>query len=183
MKEKQLPSLERLMERLRYDESTGELYWLDDDTLDKRWRNRFVGKPAGVKSYNADGTPKCILVGIDYVSYKAHRVIWKMIHGVDPPERIDHVDVDPFNNRPGNIREASHAENMRNRGRQRNNICGMKGVTFAKERSHLPTPWVAKINIGGRSTNLGAFHTKGLAAVAHAKAALRHHGQYSYLRC
>lgn len=121
------------------------------------------------------------MVCVDYVYYKAHRIIWKMHKGDPVPDRIDHIDMDPFNNRPGNMREAGHAENMRNRRVQRNNQCGLKGVTYAKARAHLPTPWVAKININGRSTNLGSFATKGLAAVAHAKAAMRHHGQFSYV--
>jgi hypothetical protein len=181
MNNKPLPTRERLLERLRYDAKTGELYWIDAPEMSNRWRRRFVGKPAGAYSCNKDGTPKCIIVAIDYVSYKAHRIVWKMLYGNPVPDRIDHIDMNPFNNRASNMREANHSQNMQNRKVQRNNLCGIKGVTYVKVRSHLQTPWVAKININGRSTNLGYFQTKGLAAVAHAKAAMRYHGQFSYV--
>lgn len=177
-----IPSSNELLRSFRYDREAGTLTWLDDHRKSKTWRTRFVGTVAGADACNSDGTRKCRSVTLHYKSYKIHRLVWRLENEGDVPALIDHIDGDPFNNRIQNLRPATHSQNMRNRGVQRNNISGIKGVTFAKARAHLEKPWVAKININGRSTNLGAYATKGLAAVAHAKAAMRFHGAFAYVR-
>ena len=179
---KSIPPANELLRSFSYDREAGTLTWRDDISKSRTWRTRFVGTFAGADVFNLNGTRKCRFVTLHYKSYRIHRLIWRLENEGDVPDLIDHIDGDPFNNRIQNLRIATHAQNMRNRGVQRNNVSGIKGVTFAKERAHLENPWVAKINIEGRSTNLGAYLTKGLAAVAHAKAAIRFHGAFSYIR-
>ena len=49
------------------------------------------------------------------VTYKMHRIIYKMWHGVDPGNKlVDHRDGDPSNNRISNLRLVRHADNVRN---------------------------------------------------------------------
>jgi len=92
-------------------------------------------------------------VRIDGVAYKTHRIIWKMCHGADPVEQIDHIDHDPLNNRIENMREASSVENNRNSSRRKDNVSGVTGVHFKKGNQK----WAAKIHVEGKAIHLGFF--------------------------
>lgn len=81
-----------------------------------------------------------------------HRFIWDLSGGADTPE-VDHKDLDQLNCRRGNLRAATHAQNMRNRARHINNRSGFKGVVAYGSK------WRANISIGGRDTYLGTFAT------------------------
>ena len=48
------------------------------------------------------------------------------------PKIIDHIDGNPSNNNLDNLREASHAENMRNSKIPTSNSSGFKGVYWCK---------------------------------------------------
>ncbi len=69
--------------------------------------------------------------------------------------RIDHKDQNPLNNCRENLRAATHSQNLHNRGSQKNNTTGVKGVHFDKERRK----YMAKIQLQGKSFNLGRFDT------------------------
>lgn len=107
-------------------------------------------------------------------TYKAHRIIWKMMTGDEPPE-IDHRDMVPSNNCWSNLRAADHARNMANRGPLRNNTSGFKGVCFHKRQR----AWCASIKVNGRQIYLGAFATKEDAAAAYDAAERLHRGEYA----
>lgn len=46
-------------------------------------------------------------------SVYAHRVVFELYYGY-PPLKVDHIDGDPANNHPSNLRSVTHAQNMRN---------------------------------------------------------------------
>jgi hypothetical protein len=95
----------------------------------------------------------------------------------DPAVQADHVDLDGLNNRRYNLRPCSKAENMRNRGAQRNNKSGFKGVRWhTRDRR-----WVAKITVDGKQKHLGYFDTPDAAHAAYAAAAAEHHGEFARL--
>lgn len=50
--------------------------------------------------------------------YKVHRLICETFHGAYPPDKteVDHIDRNPSNNRPENLRWVSRQENCRNTG-------------------------------------------------------------------
>lgn len=75
----------------------------------------------------------------------AHRVIWKMVHGVEPDE-IDHVDGNRSNNDPANLRDVDRAENTKNRRLSRRNKSGCHGVTWAarEQKWAVQAPITAK---------------------------------------
>ena len=83
-----------------------------------------AGKLAGTRKKRGQ-----IEVRIDGQRYQAHRLIWKMVHGVDPKEQIDHVDMDPGNNRLSNLREATQAQNLLHRPCEPRSAVGLKVVT------------------------------------------------------
>lgn len=73
--------------------------------------------------------------------------------GAPPGAIVDHRDGDGLNCRRENLRLASHAQNLANRGRQRNNTSGCKGVTWDRSRE----VWRVEIQVNGRRANLGRF--------------------------
>lgn len=75
----------------------------------------------------------------------AHRVIWKMIHGIEPNE-IDHIDGNRGNNVPSNLRNVDRAENTKNRALSRRNKSGCHGVTWAarEQKWAVQAPVTAK---------------------------------------
>jgi hypothetical protein len=102
---------------------------------------------------------------------RMHRVL----AGVPPGVEVDHVDRDSLNNRRKNIRVATRAQNNRNRGRQRNNTSGYKGVTWYARHKQ----WGAKISAGGRSHFLGLYRDAEDAHRAYCEAAARLHGEFA----
>ena len=182
MAKRQLPSQEVLRQLLRYEPETGKLFWKErpeqmfSETVSRsrthacaHWNSRHAGKEAlyginqGYKWGRIFGRP-----------YLAHRVIWKMVHGYDPAEQIDHINGDRSDNRISNLREASALENGKNGGMRRNNSSGYKGVCWV-ERDRR---WAAAITSDGKRISLGHHRCPTAAAVAYRKAAQRLHGAF-----
>lgn len=100
------PSQKFLLERLRYDRSTGWLVWKERPRTDFEtsrgwhvWSSRFPGKRAGT----TDTTNRYRRIAIASDRYFSHRLIWKMVYGEDPPGRVGHRDGDPSNDRLENL--------------------------------------------------------------------------------
>ncbi len=101
-----------------------------------------------------------------------HRVILGIL---DPKIQTDHIDRNGLNNRRTNLRVATRSENMRNKGAQRNNKSGFKGVSWNADMRK----WEAKINILGRQTRLGMFDAVEAAHAAYREAAEKFHGDFA----
>lgn len=157
---------ERLKELLTYSPETGLFYWLE-----KRGR-RQTERPAGTKTtlgYNG--------IRVDGVTYGAHRLAILYMTGALPERDVDHIDGDVTNDRFANIRECTHAQNLKNMKMHVDNSSGFKGVyTATKGRS-----WFAQIFSDGTLHYLGSFSTKEEAAAAYNRAALSLHGDFARL--
>lgn len=161
-----------------YDPTSGELRWKERPrshfNSDHGWltsKKRDAGKRAGGIANHGYST-----VRVNYKPYYSHRIAWEMANGPIPEGmQVDHIDMDRSNNRLSNLRVANNAQNNSNRGLQSNNTSGFKGVAWDPRRSK----WVATIKINGKAKRLGRFATKGLAAVARAKATMRYQGQFA----
>jgi hypothetical protein len=105
-----------------------------------------------------------------------HKLIASRI-GLDVSLRTDHRDLNPLNNCRDNLREATQADNGRNRGRNRNNTSGYKGVWWHKRNRR----WIADIKVNRQKFHLGTFLTAIEAARAYNKAAETHFGEFAYL--
>lgn len=88
--------------------------------------------------------------------FYAHRVVFAMTRGHWPNESIDHINGDPTDNRPGNLRDVCHRVNHMNQNPRKNNTSGCMGVTFNKRLQK----WQASITLNYRSVHLGFFEHK-----------------------
>lgn len=141
-----LPSQEYLQECFHYEPTTGKLFWKErplhhfkDGRAHKTWNTQRAGKEINSKHtkqgyiyFHLDATPRL-----------GHRVIWKLVNGVDP-RQIDHIDGDVLNNRVENLRCVGHGDNNRNQKLRRTNKTGVPGVRVCKNLNK----WVATIGDG-----------------------------------
>lgn len=170
---KPLPSLARLHELLSYDEETGVLTFRSLPPTSRKninFNNKCGGKIAG--TINAGGY---LVVGIDQKYYLAHRIIWKMKVGMEPPAVVDHEDTEKANNRWCNLREASHGSNIHNSRLRKDNVTGVKGVYW--DASHKA--WCAQIALHGKQIRLGRFSDFEDARQAITEARKRLHGEFA----
>lgn len=102
-----------------------------------------------------------------------HREILK------PPKGMctDHINGDGLDNRRGNLRICSNSQNLMNRGKQKNNASGFKGVWWQK----IERKWQAQIQVNKKVISLGYYPTKECAAIAYNEAATKYHGEFARL--
>jgi hypothetical protein len=164
MTDRQLPTIDYLHKRLRYEPDTGNLFWRDCEDMPNSWRAVNAGKQAFAYSSRGYKMGK-----IDGVSHRAHRVAYAMHHGKWPANQIDHIDGCRSNNCADNLREVTHKENHRNKSMPSTNTSGVVGVRWNK-RIHR---WGASIIVDGRVIYLGHFKDIGEAAQARAEGAAK----------
>jgi transposase-like protein len=97
-----------------------------------------------------------------------------------PPRwfEVDHKNGMGLNNRSSNLRCATKAQNGANRGPNRNNTSGYKGVTRSRSKD-LP-PWKAQIQVNGVHYQLGYHETPQDAVRAYDEAARKHFGEFAW---
>jgi hypothetical protein len=95
------------------------------------WKVRRTGKAdvGTVAGGQTDG--RYWKVGIKNRKYLAHRIIFKMLRGVEPTI-VDHRDGNGLNNRIRNLRAADKRINTLNRGVYTSNKTGVRNVRFDK---------------------------------------------------
>jgi hypothetical protein len=106
-----------------------------------------------------------------------HRVIMKLAGHSLSGKLVDHINMNPLDNRIENLRVATKAQNMSNRPAPANNTSGYKGVSLHKQTGK----WRAIIKHNYKQIALGLYHTKEEAALAYNKAALEIQGDFAYL--
>ena len=83
--------------------------------------------------------------------------------------------MDRADNRLVNLREATLAENNRNKKLQSNNTTGFKGVSFNK----ASRKFVARLTVNKKTVHLEYHDTAEAAHQSYVKAAEIHHGQFA----
>lgn len=136
--------IELINQNLRYED--GKLFW--------RSHTRNSGKEAGHK--NKNGYIEIRLTKIDgsHPMIFAHRVIFA-IHNGYLPDLVDHIDQNPQNNYPNNLRDASKKLNAINTGMFSSNTSGVKGVSYITATGK----WSAQIKVNGKKIHLGTHNT------------------------
>lgn len=101
-----------------------------------------------------------------------HEVICPCPEGMQP----DHINGDHLDNRDENLRPATHQKNMMNRGPQKNNKSGYKGVSWIANKRK----WHAQIKFNGVHIFIGYFVDKIDAARAYDRKAIELFREFAY---
>ncbi len=117
-----------------------------------------------------DGYVKLVIrAGIS--AMRMHRAIMKAKNG----EIVDHINGNPSDNRKSNLRICTNQQNQFNRGKNKNNLTGYKGVSFANGK------FLSNATLNGKVTYLGSFDNAVDAAKAYDEFAKKHHGEFARL--
>lgn len=106
--------------------------------------------------------------------YLVHRIIFNMENGY-LPEMVDHIDGNPQNNNPDNLRDVTPSQNMINRKLQNNNSAGHAGIDWMPRQKQ----WRAQIHIGGKKIYLGLRKSLVDAISLRKSAEEKYHGEFS----
>jgi len=161
---------QQVRQMLIYNPGNGLLFWRRRADYPKSWNARFAGKQAGNVTDHG-----YMRVRLNKRSYRAHRLAWLYVYGEWPDGEIDHINGDTLDNRIENLRVASHAENGRNRGANKNNTSGFKGVYW----NRLAGKWVAQTKVNRQQIYLGTYETPEDAHAAYCRAVDVLHGDFA----
>lgn len=154
-------TLERLKEVVSYDPETGIFHRL----------MRGEDKLRHPIPYKRSPSYPYVVIAIDGVLYRAHRLAVLYMTGVMPEHEVDHDNGIEDDNRWINLKPCTEAENMQNKKKYRNNSSGYTGVSYHKVNKN----WIARIFKNGKCIRLGSFSSPELAAEAYAKAKAEFH--------
>jgi hypothetical protein len=162
MQIKILPSWEVLDRYFEYNDKTGDL-------IRKVTTSSNAKKGDVIKNVSPKGYKRVRFEGEDYY---AHRVIWKLFYKEEPPEIIDHINLDKLDNRISNLREICAFGSQQNQGIPVNNTTGFKGVY---QPDHLKGKYRSMITANGRTCSLGVFDNFQDARNARSEAERKYH--------
>lgn len=153
-----------LKSRLSYDPGTGILTWINKPNKSiSAGREAGCLMPNGYRGIRVDGT-----------LYYAHRLAWLYMHGEWPDPQIDHINRHRSDNRIGNLRRVTNAQNSINKRDNPPNMTGYRGVYRCGVR------YVAKIKKEGKQYYIGTYDTPREAHVAYCKKGREFFGKYFY---
>ena len=105
-----------------------------------------------------------------------HRLIMATPKGM----HTDHVNGEnTLDNRKQNLRVCTNEQNCRNRGKNKNNTHGYKGVTYDARRAY--SPWTARIGYKMKRIYIGNYATAEEAAIAYDKKVIELSGEFATL--
>lgn len=166
---------ELLRSILIYEPETGKFTWRSRTDVRSAWNTRYAGREAGyVWRASKNVCYRCIRI-FDWPFY-GHRLAFLYMTGKWPEAIVDHEDLDGLNNRWGNLRQATKAQNAANSPTPLTNTTGFKGVSRCRGGRYR-----ASIRIDGRQVWLGRFATPEAAHEAYCRAAVSRSGEYARL--
>lgn len=156
------PSRQEILAVLEYSSDTGVF----------RWKSSRGGNLAGSIAGNLteDGYLRLRITG---KNIRAHRVAFFLLKGFWL-KSIDHINGDILDNREVNLREATFSQNVMNRGIQKNNTSGAKGVTWSRQSKK----WLVQIAVNRNRRYIGQFDDIELADLVSQAAREKYHGDF-----
>lgn len=113
-------------------------------------------------------------VGI-YKRHKMHNMVFGQ-KKIKAGYTVDHISRDRADNRKSNLRLANASQNQQNKGIQKNNSTGYKGVYFCKHSQRF----IVAIGFKGKQTKYGKYKLVEDAAKRYNEVALKLHGEFAY---
>ena len=116
-----------------------------------------------------------------YVQYSSTKdglngkLLSRIIMGEPEGLEIDHINLNPLDNRRENLRIATTQQNCKNKNKYSTNTSGFKGVSFNKQKQKFE----ARISIDGKKKFLGYFATAVGAHEEYKRAAIQHNGEFA----
>lgn len=156
-------------ERFTYDPETGFLMSRKVRTIGSRVLP-FERACRVAKSSVKSQSDYCV-VSFGGSAYAAHRVIWFIVTGEQPPDQIDHKDLNGTNNRWPNMRAATPVQNGANKAPIRK---GLKGAVRLRSGRYQ-----AQVKCNGVFHYLGSFATEAEANAAYAAKAVELFGEFA----
>lgn len=153
----------RLKELLHYDPDTGIF------TRAAMMPGSSIGSVCGTKKQNG-----YVVICVDRMYFRAHRLAWFYVHGTWPPEFIDHVNHIRHDNRISNLRCVSTRQNSLNTSLRSDNALGAKNVYFDKQAGKFGV----KFTENGVQKLVGHFDSEALAKAAAKDYRERAHGEF-----
>lgn len=95
-----------------------------------------------------------------------------------PDGIVDHINRDRCDNRKDNLRVCTMSESNMNRGVQKSNKTGIKGVAYCPSRDRV-SKYRAQINVDGKRIRLGWFETAEEAQAAYKEAEDFYFGEFA----
>jgi len=154
--------INRVNELLSFNPETGLFVW-------KITR----GSAAASSKVGCDNGAGYLRVRIDNKLYYLHRLAFLLTHGFIP-KYVDHINHDTHDNRPINIREATHSQNNHNMQKGIKNTSGHKGVSWCSTRSK----WIGSVKMNGKTAWKKSFSCIEEAVAARSEAAKKIHGEF-----
>jgi AP2 domain/HNH endonuclease len=145
------------------------LYGEKRNDVSKQWNTKYAGKIAG--NINLGGY---LVIRIDKKPHYGQILAWFYVTGMWSKGEIDHKNEIKNDNRWNNFRLATRPQNMSNRGKNKNNTSGYKGVSWHKQRQK----WSVRIGVNGKNIYLGLRNTKEDAFQLYCQAAKKYHGEF-----
>jgi hypothetical protein len=166
---------EELHEKFNLDLATGLLTWRERqpnffagegwmrERAAKTWNSRFAGRGM---SKDEHGYFRAHIMG---KHVRVHRIVFAMTNGRWPISGLDHINGDPSDNRPENLREVTQLENCRNQKLRAGNKFGIHGISIDKRTGKFVSSIFnrgRKVHIGQYGDLLSAIASRQLAEVA-----------------
>ncbi len=135
--------------------------YIDIDQEDKVWMDEFICSWRYSRRHNR----VCARIKKDELNYRggiARVIMLYYGHDIEGKD-VDHINLNPLDNRKDNLRICSHLENCRNRNKHKvpNFTSQFKGVAWDKDK------WSAMIANEGKRISIGRFESEKDAAVAY----------------
>ncbi|QHJ81729.1 MAG: hypothetical protein [Caudoviricetes sp.] len=105
-----------------------DLYSYNPDTGVLLRLQRCGNYPAGSPALSKTTGGRYLKIGHAGKEYLQHRVAWFLHYNEQPPEVLDHINGDPFDNRIMNLRGATTSTNQMNIKATNKSTTGIKGI-------------------------------------------------------